>query len=288
MPRNATPATETVAAARRLLRSEADIAFRRRATTIVEYLNPQPDDRILDAGCGLGFYLVLLSRICRSRLVGLEWDGARLRESRGEDADIALVQGNVTALPFPGESFDKMILSEVIEHLPDDAAALREARRVMRPAGVLAITVPNSHYPFLWDPPNFARERLGLGHFENGFWSGIWTDHQRLYTPEALTSLVASCGFEVTDVHLETRYSLPFAHHLVYSVGKFIVERNLVGGANGSPARRWNLWQEDARPGLMQRLISVVTAVDRYNKPRYETGPAVSLCLRATRPLNDE
>jgi SAM-dependent methyltransferase len=282
-PRGATLATEAVEAARRLLRSEADIAFRRRATTIVDYIDPQPNDRILDAGCGLGFYLVLLSRICSSRLTGLEWDGARLRESLGEEAAVDLVQGDVTAMPLYDESFDKVILSEVIEHLPDDTAGLMETWRVLRPGGVVAITVPNLHYPFLWDPPNFTRERLGLGHFERGFWSGIWTDHQRLYTPNSLGTLVEKCGFDVTDVHLETRYSLPFAHHLVYGVGKFILERNLAGGSKVKPTRRWSLWQEQAQPGLLQMLIRVATIIDRYNKPRYESGPAVSLCLRAVR-----
>jgi ubiquinone/menaquinone biosynthesis C-methylase UbiE len=283
MPRGATAATEAGAAAQRLLRSEADIAFRRRAVTIVDYLDPRPDDHIIDAGCGLGFYLVLLRRVAKSRVTGLEWDGPRLRDSLGAENGIDLVQGDVTAMPLASASFDKMILSEVLEHLPDDAAALQEAQRVLRPGGVLAITVPNQHYPFLWDPPNFIRERVGLGHFESGALSGIWTDHRRLYTPEALQAGVEAAGFGVTDVHLETRHSLPFAHHLVYVAGKLLVERNLVGGKNEGPARRWTLWQEGGEPTTMQRLIGVATAVDRYNEPRYESGPAVSLCLRAVR-----
>src|SRR5439155_9671254 len=118
-------------------------------------------------------------------------------EPRGAVA--GLYQGDVSAMPFAGASFDKVILSEVLEHLDDDAAALREVRRVLRPGGVLAISVPNRYYPFLWDPLNFTRERLGLGHFQSEPWSGIWTDHRRLYDPAGLAGLVRGAGFEVTD-----------------------------------------------------------------------------------------
>ena len=55
------PGSSPAGEARRLLRGEADIAFRRRAVTVIEYLDPLRQDRILDAGCGLGFYLALLS-----------------------------------------------------------------------------------------------------------------------------------------------------------------------------------------------------------------------------------
>lgn len=279
-------APDLPARAERLLRYEADIAFRRRGRTLVEYLDPQPGDRILDAGCGMGFQLTLLSRISDATFIGVELSEERLREAQRQVGPRAsFVVGDVTRLPFEEGSVDKMILSEVLEHLPDDASALEEALRVLRPGGVLAITVPNKHYPFLWDPPNYVRERLGLGHFTREPLSGIWTDHRRLYTQEALTCLLRESGFEVADVRLETRHSLPFAHHVVYGLGKFVVERNLVSRSNGERAHRASFWSENARPTLVQRLISVFTAVDRYNRPRYQSGPAVSLCVKAVKPI---
>lgn len=269
-----------------MLKTEADIAFRRRAVTVVEYLDPKPSDLILDAGCGLGFYLALLSRVSGSRLVGLEISQQRLMDAAGdEDVRAELYVGDVTRLPFEPGTFDKVILSEVIEHLPDDRAALAEARRVLKPGGVLAITVPNAGYPLLWDPLNYVRERLRLGHFRSEPWSGIWTDHQRLYSPKGLSRLVRDAGLEVTDVRLETRHSFPFAHHAVYAVGKFLVERGLVGADGSRPAKRWSFWGEDRERSLIARAgIRLLTFPDRYNKPRYESGPAVSLCLRAVKP----
>jgi len=52
------------------------------------------------------------------------------------------VQGDATRLPFADGSFDRIIASEVLEHLPDDGAAIAELVRVLRPGGSLAVTVP--------------------------------------------------------------------------------------------------------------------------------------------------
>jgi SAM-dependent methyltransferase len=268
--------TNSADRAKILLRGEADIAFRRRAVTVVDYLDPRPEDRILDAGCGLGFYLALLSRVCESSLVGVEISAERLAAAANDPTVRAQFHvGDVTRLPFADNSFDKMILSEVLEHLPDERAALIEAWRVLRPGGILAITVPH----------NYVRERLGLGHFQSGVLSGIWTDHRRLYTCESLTALVEGSGLSVTDVHLETRHSFPFAHHAVYAAGKFAVDHGLVRDSEGLPVTRWSLWGE-RRSALFDLALRVFTAPDRYNKPRYESGPAVGVCLRALKPAD--
>ena len=52
------------------------------------------------------------------------------------------VQGDALALPFPDGTFDRVIASEVLEHIPDDVAAMRELARVLRPGGTMAVTVP--------------------------------------------------------------------------------------------------------------------------------------------------
>jgi ubiquinone/menaquinone biosynthesis C-methylase UbiE len=277
---------EIAVRARRLLEYEADIAFRRRACTVLEYIDPRPGDRVLEDGCGLGFYLHLLSRLSRAEVWGVEYDRARLSAALADDysAKARLVQGDATRLPLPDASFDKLILSEVLEHLEDDAAALREAARVLKTGGVCAITVPHANYPPLWDPLNYGREKLGFGHFTSEPLSGIWTDHRRLYTRQQLVSLVQSVGFEVSDVRLETRYSIPFSHNLVYGLGKFVVERNLAGRGAGGRASRSALWTEDRKLTPARLAAKAISAFDRLNREKYEDGAAVSLCLRATKP----
>ena len=74
---------DVAARARRLLEYEADIAFRRRACTVLEYIDPQAGERILDAGCGLGFYLHLLGRLSQAEVWGVELDAVRLRAGAG-------------------------------------------------------------------------------------------------------------------------------------------------------------------------------------------------------------
>jgi ubiquinone/menaquinone biosynthesis C-methylase UbiE len=272
--------------ARRLLEYEADIAFRRRACTVLEYIDPQPGDRILEDGCGLGFYLHLLGRLSQARVWGVELDRARLAASLddGHASKAALAQGDVTCLPFADGAFDKLIISEVLEHLDDDAVAVAEMLRVLKPGGVCAVTVPHAGYPPLWDPLNYGRERLGLGHFSAEPLSGIWTDHRRLYTRQQLVSLIEGAGFKVTDVRLETRYSIPFSHNIVYGLGKFLVQKNLAGGSDKARSSRFAFWTEERNLTPARFAASLITAFDRFNRERYEDGAAVSLCLRAVKP----
>jgi ubiquinone/menaquinone biosynthesis C-methylase UbiE len=285
MRRNVARSADAAAAVADLLRFEPDIAFRRRARTIVEYLDAQPGERIFDAGCGMGFQLHLLARLTESELYGLEFSADRLAHARADEyaGRARLFVGDVTRLPVRDGAFDKVVFSEVLEHVPDDRAAIGEVFRVLRPGGVCAITVPNASYPWLWDPINGTRERLGLGHFKDEPWSGIWTDHQRLYTREEVTALVESAGFRLTDVHLETRYAVPFTHNIIYGLGKFLVERNLAGKDGGERASRFSVWGQGKLTPLRLAILAF-TAVDRFNKPRYETGPALNICLRAVKP----
>ncbi|HEY7465902.1 MAG TPA: methyltransferase domain-containing protein [Dehalococcoidia bacterium] len=278
---------EIAVRARRLLRYEADIAFRRRACTVLEYIDPQPGDRILEDGCGLGFYLHLLGRLCDAEVWGIELDRGRLSAALDDEyaSKARLAMGDVTRLPVADAGFDKLIISEVLEHLDDDATAVREIARVLKPGGVCAVTVPHAGYPPLWDPLNYGREHLGLGHFTSEPLSGIWTDHRRLYTRLQLVSLMEGAGLQVTDVRLETRYSIPFSHNLVYGLGKFVMQKNLAGRGDGGKASRFAMWTEERNLTPARVAASVITAFDRFNRESYESGAAVSLCLRAVKPV---
>ena len=284
--RPALPPRPDPAAVDELLRYEADIAFRQRAKTILEYLRPQPQDRVLDCGCGLGFHLRLLAELAPCRLHGFDISRARLAEATADRAltRARLCIADIFHLPFTDNAFDKLILSEVLEHLPEDAPALAETARVVRPGGMLAITVPHRRYPFLWDPINRTLEALGLPPIRREPWSGIWTDHRRLYEPRKLTALIEGAGLRLADLRLQTRYCMPFSHNLVYGLGKFLVERNAMGTAGGRKASRYTFWgpQRELTPVLL--LIKLFTAPDRLNRPCYRAAPAVSLCAKAIKP----
>lgn len=212
----------------RILRNEADMAFRRRVPILLDYLELRDGDRVLDCGCGMGFHLMAMQRLRDLHLVGLDLDPSRLAWAEEQGIDAQLVSGQAERLPFADDSFDKALMTEVLEHVRDDRSALRELARVLRPGGIAALSVPNARYPFLWDPISAVREALGRSPIRQGPIVGIWTNHERLYTTRELVERVEEAGLVVEVVEETTHYTVPFQHFLVYGVGKPLFERGLL------------------------------------------------------------
>ena len=96
--------------------------------------------RVLDVGCGTGYTLSRLPNTVRATGIDISSTSVALARERAPHATI--VQGSATALPFDDGAFDACIALDVLEHLDDDLDAARELRRVVRPGGVVLITVP--------------------------------------------------------------------------------------------------------------------------------------------------
>ena len=104
----------------------------------------QPGMEILDAGCGPGTITSDLAALVgpQGSVIGVDSSPQVLAEARAAHDDVAnlrFVEGDVTALDFPEESFDLVYAHQVLQHLPDPVAALREMRRVTRVGGVIAV-----------------------------------------------------------------------------------------------------------------------------------------------------
>lgn len=122
-------------------------------TVDFDRLGLRPGDRVLDMGAGAGRHAFEVYRR-GAHIVALDYSLAELKDVSGlfqgmtaageapRGTTWATVNGDGTALPFPDETFDHIICSEVMEHIPDDEAAARELTRVLRPGGTLAVTVP--------------------------------------------------------------------------------------------------------------------------------------------------
>ena len=268
------------------------MSFRRRVSTVCEYLDPAPGDLILDAGCGEGFISIVLEHVYGCRVVGLDADceilSLGISRKKGGGGNSWLI-GDVTRLPFGEAVFDGVVCSEVLEHLDDDLAAVRELGRVLKPGGTLAVTVPCLDYPGLWDPLNRVRESLGLGHFnpESGFWGGLWAFHLRLYTLEELrTVVIGSKAFEIDLVEGLTRYCLPFNHVILWTLKQIYTRLPATAAIHRSMEK---FEYEDSGGSsvpayLASMALKVCRVIDAWNdRDQDPEKPCVSLAVRAVK-----
>ena len=96
--------------------------------------------RVLDVGCGGGFLLRALAEH-DARPIGVDVSAQALEAASAVTG--ALIRADGARLPFASDSFDGVVLSEVLEHVPDPMALILEAARITRHGGVLMTSVPN-------------------------------------------------------------------------------------------------------------------------------------------------
>jgi demethylmenaquinone methyltransferase/2-methoxy-6-polyprenyl-1,4-benzoquinol methylase len=97
----------------------------------------RPDDEVLDACCGTGD-LALAAERAGGRVTGLDFSRRMLAWAAGKSSTVTWVLGDVTALPFPDESFDAVTVGFGIRNVPDLETGLAELARVLRPGGRIA------------------------------------------------------------------------------------------------------------------------------------------------------
>jgi len=173
-------------------------------TVDLERLDVRPCDTLLDAGCGEG-------RHCfgalehGARVVGLDLDRDSLQpavgglRTRGEELGRlgAMIQGNTFHLPFRDETFDKVICSEVMEHVHDYVGAARELARVTKPGGTVAITIPTATSENLY-------LRTGDDYFES------LGGHIRIFRPRQLAEGLAAAGMATEGVGFAHALHTPY------------------------------------------------------------------------------
>lgn len=131
------------------------------------------DKVLVEVGCGTGYGLARLAEHARTA-VGIDIDPENLSAARRQRAGAVLVQGDATRLPVSANSVDALVGLEMFYYLPDQAAFVCEARRVVRPGGTLLLTMPNpdrkafqpSPFSTVYPTASALNELLSEGGFE--------------------------------------------------------------------------------------------------------------------------
>ncbi len=122
--------------------------------------------RVLDMGCGFGKNTLYVAQQLHAMAVGLELDslklawGQRKLAAVGLEDSAALVCGDASHPPFRSESFECILMAEVLEHLIDPARALAACRYLLCPGGLLLITTPSSHNLAYCNNPLYVLEKI--------------------------------------------------------------------------------------------------------------------------------
>jgi ubiquinone/menaquinone biosynthesis C-methylase UbiE len=196
-----------------LLRLVRPLDFRRvdECTRVIEWLDPRSGERVLDVGCGDGFYDRRMATAGASvDAVDGRSERVALAVRRNPHPAVQYHHMRAECLEFPRERFDKVVSICVLEHIPDDRATLREMWRVLRPGGRLVLSCDSLSN-------RGVSQRLRERHGER-------YAVQRFYTSEALHSLLRATGFEPlrSEYILTTRVSLAIARftYLADDIGR--------------------------------------------------------------------
>lgn len=170
-------------------------------TVDYDRLGLRPGERVLDLGCGAGRHAFEALRR-GAAVVALDYDDAEVKDAwgilqamvdggeAGAGGSAAAVNGDALCLPFPDASFDRVIVSEVLEHVGDDRQVLRELARVLRPGGRIAATVPR------WFP-----ELVCWALSDEYHAPAVPGGHVRIYRESALRRRMEEIGLQVVDRH---------------------------------------------------------------------------------------
>ena len=159
----------------------------------------KPGDRVLDLGCGGGRHAFEVYRR-GADVVAFDQNAKDLADvdamframaAEGQvptSAKARTVEGDALDMPFADESFDTVIASEILEHIPSDAAAIRELARVVRPGGMVAVSVPR------WLPERVCWALSQEYHEVEG-------GHVRIYRRAQLIGRLEAAGLHYVDSH---------------------------------------------------------------------------------------
>ena len=217
------------------------------------HLHLNSGERVLDVGCGEGRHSISAYLTADVHVTGIDLNAQDLATARTRLEDFGsysptanksctFIEGSGLALPFPDNHFDKVICSEVLEHVPDYNAMLGEIKRVLKPGGIFAASVP-SFFPewVCWQLSDAYHEEEG--------------GHIRIFTNEELHHAVRRQGMRRFARHRAHSLHVPYwwlkclfwntadTNPLIHHYHRFLV---------------WDLMQKPELTRLLDRLLNPV------------------------------
>ena len=217
---------------------------------------PPGAERVLDLGCGTGFFLAELEER-RPGSVGLDISHAMLRVSDQYVPGARVVTADAERLPFRGGAFDTVFCKGSLHHTRDHLAFLRNCRRALGPEGVLIMSEPcNDNFMIRW--ARYLLYRFSP-HFDLGDWG---------FTKNGLIALFEEAGFEVTYAG---RYGV-FSYVLAGFPDHLGILRFVPGNARITRALlKLDRWIVSKR---FLRVLSFQVIVAGRPRPPRQTGPS--------------
>jgi SAM-dependent methyltransferase len=219
------------------------VGRRQLLTGLLHDLGPRPTWRVLEVGTGTGANLPVLKALGVRQVVGCDLSADALQYSR-QTSGLAFAQADASSLPFASNSFDVVVAADVIEHVDDDGAALREFARVLKPGGHFVLMVPA--FPSLWGPQD------------------IVAHHRRRYRRKGLLGAVAGAGLQ---------FSRCFYFNYLLFLPIWAMRKLLL--ASGVPVESEN----SINTVTMNRLLTRLFLADVRTAAKVRPPFGVSLCL---------
>lgn len=165
------------------------LATRIRQRHIESNIRCAEGDMLLDAGCGVGYYTFLLSQD-NVRVFGMDIDQPALNSAKSNGRGV-FICADITAIPFKEKTFNRALICETLEHLPDESPALKEIKRVCARGGEILITVPCSEGLLSRSPLRM------LGHDK----PGVEFHYRDGYTREGFRKILSNSGFLILKMY---------------------------------------------------------------------------------------
>jgi len=179
-----------------------------RVAAVVAATAGRPVERLLDVGCGVGFYLKLLSDAYpEAEALGVEMGGPAA--DRAAALGPTILRTGFDEADVAAGSVDVLCMNHLVEHLPSPMDALRRAAELVRPGGVIEVEIPRQD--------GWGCERLG-----RWWWPHMPPQHIQLFTRDGLVRTLAEAGFSEIVSERTTGYPLTLSAALVFAF-KFTV-----------------------------------------------------------------